>query len=565
MSMIHLLPALLLGMISSRVATVLPPEFNVRDYGATGDGKTLDTPAINKAIEAASAAGGGVVRLPAGTYLSFSIHLRSRVTLQLEAGCRLLAATPAEGFGAYDAAEPNEWGDKFLYQDFGHSHWHNSLLWGENLEDVTILGPGLIHGEGLRRAVELGRREGDHSFGPNNTPPPGSPPPALAQPVPGLGNKAIALKNCRNVVIRDLGILLGGHFALLASGVDGLTVENVRLDTNRDGLDIDSCRNVRIANCQVNAPNDDAIVLKSSFALGEVRACENITIVGCKVSGYDAGTVFDGTFGRTLERAPDRDGPTGRIKIGTESNGAFRKITIADCVFERSRGLALETVDGGIIEDVTVTNLTMREVTTAPIFLRLGNRARGPAGTPVGGIRRVRISGVVARDVDARHPILLAGLRGHPIEDVTLSDIQIFSRGGLTMDHVARQPAELVSPFFLRGGEPGTTGPREPQAVPEREKGYPEPSMFGLLPASAVYARHVRNFTLTNCTVTFAEPDSRTRVVLDDVAGVTLRNLAVPRPAEGPAFVLRGVRDFEISESPGVPDAKHENAEAREF
>src|SRR3712207_1005213 len=253
----------------------------------------------------------------------------------------------------------------------------------------------------------------------------------------GLGNKAIALKLSRNVTLRDFSVLMGGHFALLATGVDNLTIDNVKVDTNRDGFDIDACRNVRISNCSVNSPNDDAIVLKSSYALGFARATENVTITNCQVTGYDLGTFLDGTFRRTQERAPDLDGVTGRIKFGTESNGGFKSITISNCVFERSRGLAIETVDGGPIEDVVVTNVTMREVTTAPIFLRLGRRQRGPAGSPVSVLRRVEISNVVVSDADPRFASIIAGLPGHPVEDVPLSNIRILYRGGGTREQAA--------------------------------------------------------------------------------------------------------------------------------
>ena len=226
----------------------------------------------------------------------------------------------------------------------------------------------------------------------------------------GLGNKAIALKLSRNVTLRDFTMFMGGHFALLATGVDNLTIDNVKVDTNRDGFDIDACRNVRISNVSVNSPNDDAIVLKSSYGLGFARATENVTITNCQVTGYDLGTFLDGTFKRTQELAPDRDRVTGRIKFGTESNGGFKNITISNCVFDRSRGLAIETVDGGLIEDITVTNITMRDVTTAPLFLRLGNRARGPNNPPPGAIRRVEISNLV---VLRRRTALRLDHRGH--------------------------------------------------------------------------------------------------------------------------------------------------------
>jgi polygalacturonase len=545
--------------------------YNVRAFGATGDGKTLDTDAINRAIEAAAAAGGGTVQIPAGKYLSFSIRLKSHITLHLDPGCVLIAAAEAPGFGAYDPAEPNEWGDKFDYQNFGHSHFHNSLIWGDGLEDIAITGPGLINGKNLpRQNGDAGRgsgpggaRGGDFAGLPP-LPKAAPPPPSVGFSARGRGgNKSIALVNCRNVILRDFSVLQGGWFALLATGVDNLTVDNLKVDTNRDGFNFDSCRNVRVSNCTVNAINDDGICLKSSYALGTPRACENITITGCQVSGYDTGSFLDGTFKQTQEQAVDRDGPTGRIKFGTESNGGFKNITISNCVFDRCRGLALETVDGGTIEDVTITNIAMRNICNSPIFIRLGSRARGPDGTPVGAIRRVTISHVVASDVDARFPILIAGVPGHPVEDVRLSDIRIQYRGGLSLDDAAKQTAGIVNTFFIRG--PGLSGPRDPYNPPEQEKAYPEPSMFGLLPAYGVYARHARDLSLRDVDLSFAKDDTRPAIVLDDVAGAELDHATGEKAGGAPTAVLRNVSDFSVANSPGVQDRRLPRAEKESF
>jgi len=521
--------------------------FDVRAFGAKGDGVSLDSPAINAAIQAAAKAGGGTVVIPPGAYLCFSLRLCSRLQLRLEAGSRLIAAKPAPGLGQYDDPEPNIWGDLHQYQDFGHSHWHNSLLWGEGLEDLSITGSGLIEGAGLDKDASYA------ASGPNGTSNTGAAP-VMPPELIGVGNKSIALRECKRVLLRDFSMLKAGHFALLATGVDHLTIDNLRIDTNRDGLDIDGCRHVRVSNCSINTPNDDAIVLKTSYALGGLRNCENITITNCTVSGFDMGSMLDASFTRKGYEAPDKDGPTGRIKLGTESNGAFRNITISNCTFERSRGLALESVDGAIIEDVVVTGLAMRELCSSPIFLRLGNRARGPKGTPIGAIRRVKISQVSVSDSDGRFPILLAGLPGHPIEDLSISDVQVESRGGLSVQDVVDQSPRHVNAFFLKSDPSGVGGPREPLTVPERPAAYPEPSMFGLLPSSILYARHVTGITVRDLQVKLKAPDERPRMILNDATDICLERIKLPPTAQGRNLVLQGVQNLELNRVSGLPD-----------
>jgi hypothetical protein len=218
-------------------------------------------------------------------------------------------------------------------------------------------------------------------------------------------------------------------------------------------------------------------------------------------------------------------------------------------------------VDGSTIDGVTITNITMRNVSNAAIFLRIGNRARGPEGTPVGRIRRVSISHVIAEDVDARYPIIIAGLPGHPIEDVRLSDIRVFSRGGLNLDEAAKQPPTLVNTFFLRG--PGLADPRDPYLPPEQEKGYPEPSMFGLLPAYGIYVRHAQGLIFHDIELSFAADDTRPAIVLDDVAGAEFDHVRAMRAGGAPCFVLRGVTDFSVSNTLGVPDTRLPQADQK--
>src|SRR6266446_8368390 len=438
--------------------------YSVKAFGATGNGKTLDTPAINKAIEAAAAAGGGTVRFPAGNYLSVSIHLKSNIALYLDQGATLIAASPADGV-RYDPAEPNEWE---AYQDFGHSHWHNSLIWGENLSNVSILGPGMIWGKGLVRGGSQSRTQQQNDA--LNSARASEPKTPFGYPNPrdaveaGWGNKSISLKLCRNVIIRDVTILHGGHFAILATGVDNLTIDNLKIDTNRDGIDVDACKNVRISNCTVNSPFDDGICPKSSFALGYARATENVTI----------------------------------------------------------------------------SNITMRDVSNSPIFLRLGSRVRGPQGTPIGALRRVNINNVIAYNAEPRYASIISGIPGHDIEDLSLSNIRVYYKGGGTKAQAGLEP-------------------------PEKENDYPEPTMFGEIPAYGFFIRHVRGLEMSDVAVTYLKDDARSAFILSDAKAVDLRNIKARHGQGLPSFILKDSEDFSLQQSQPLPDTKLANVKRHQF
>ena len=482
-----LIPALFIG---SKFDTSV---YNIKNFGALGDGKTLDSPAINKAIDEAASKNGGTVYFPAGTYLSVSIHLKSNIALYLDQGATILAADPKNGY-KYDLPEENKWDE---YQDFGHTYFHNSLIWGENLENISILGPGLINGDGLVRGGSQSRTKEEQEALKGKAPNgreigPFGYPNARDNVESGWGNKAIALKLCRNVILKDFSILHGGHFAILATAADNLTLNNLKIDTDRDGMDIDCCKNVRVSDCFVNSPFDDGICLKSSFPLGYARATENVTITNCQVSGYDEGTMLDGTYKREYKKYSHHS-PTGRIKFGTESNGDFKNITISNCVFDYCRGLALETVDGSHLEDITINNITMRDIENSPIFIRLGRRMRGPAGVPVGELRRIIISNIVIYNA-APKSVLIVGLPEKDIEDVQLDNIKIYYKGGGTKEQSTIK-------------------------VPEDETGYPEPDNFGDTPAFGFFIRHIKNIKMSNIEVKYKEEDMRPPFILDDVKG----------------------------------------------
>ncbi|MDE6511312.1 MAG: right-handed parallel beta-helix repeat-containing protein, partial [Muribaculaceae bacterium] len=334
------------AFLSSAILSYAGGVFNVTDFGAKGDGKTLDSPAINAAIEAAVAEGGGQVFLPAGTFLSGSIRLKSNIELHLSPGCVILAS-PAE-MKAYDESE--EWGDFPQYQDGGHTFFHNSLIWAEGQENISITGSGMIDGEGLTKkdTERAGNLQGGSI---------------------GTGDKAIALKQCRRVTLRDFTVYRGGHFAVIMTGCDLSTLDNLTIDTNRDGIDIDCCKYMTVTNCKVNTPHDDAIVLKSSYALKKPVLCEHIAVTNCNVTGYKCGSLLDGTY------VPEKvNWVCGRFKLGTESNGGYRNITLSNSTFNYSSGLAFEEVDQGIMENITVSNITMSHVHHYPIYITTGCR-----------------------------------------------------------------------------------------------------------------------------------------------------------------------------------------------
>lgn len=499
--------------------------FNVRTYGATGDGKAVDTPAINRAIEAVAAVGGGTLLFPAGTYLCFTIHLRSNVDLYLSRGCTIVAADspkPGEATGyngfSYDAAELNTPWD--AYQDFGHSHWQNSLFVGVDIADFSILGPGLIHGKGLSRGSTPHQVFEGYSY--------------FAAEQPGVGNKAIALKNCHNVTLRDFSILKGGHFALLASGVDNLTLDNLRIDTDRDGFDIDCCRNVRVSNCTVNSPWDDGICPKSSYALGYARSTENVTISNCFVTGaYELGTVIGGTWKKFAHGNAPRNG---RIKCGTESNGGFRNISISNCVIEGSKGIAIETADGAIVEDIAISNITMRDIADAPLFLRLNRRNRGPKETMrPGSLQRVIISNIVSSNSAASTASIFSGIPKQAIEDVKLSNCY-FGHHGLEPSQDALKPF----PDWRT------------RQVPELEDAYPDPNRFGQTPCHGFFIRHLKNLELSNVEIAPINADPRPAFWLEDVDRADFFAISAPPQAN---FALRNVTNFRVFWSRAAEDA----------
>jgi polygalacturonase len=243
---------------------------------------------------------------------------------------------------------------------------------------------------------------------------------------------------------------------------------------------------------------------------------------------YEVGSVLEGTWKPlSPELSPLA---TGRIKCGTESNGGFKNITIANCVFDQCRGIALESVDGAACEDITITNISMRGITNCPIFLRLGRRMRGPAGAPVGSLKRILISGITSHGASPL-PSIIAGIDGHPVEDIQIRDMQLHQIGGGSPELAQRQP-------------------------PQEEANYPEPTMFGELPASGFFIRHARNIDMSGVEVSTTRADARAALWLQDVAGADFFRMRFP---PGTAYALDRVTNFRSFGCSSLSDVRLDN------
>lgn len=466
--------------------------FDVRDYGAIGDGATLDTKAIQSAIDACVQNGGGKVYLHSGSFLSGTIYLKSNVTLYIEAGAVLLGSTDLKDYPVTVSE----------YRSYTDNYTDKSLIYAEKAENISIAGSGVIDGQGGSPSFKFGRPSREYY---------------KQRPF------IIRVIECKNVAIRDVTIrnspMWVQHYLACDNVlIDGITVRS-KVNQNNDGIDIDACSNVRISNVDVDS-GDDAIVLKSTAD----RPCRNVTITNSVLSSY-----------------------ANALKMGTESNGGFQNITISNCTLydTRGSGIALELVDGGVFDQVSVSNITMDNVRSA-IFIRLGNRARpftakgpgGPTGTftveegsampGMGSMSNIIISNVQAIGV-SKVGCSITGLPGFPVENVTLENIRIRYEGGGSLEDAARE-------------------------VPERAEAYPGSGMFGTLPAYGFFVRHVKNVRFNRVDLEFADADRRPALVFDDVDGAVLDQFKAQRAAgiRYDVRLLDNVRNFSVLDSPGI-------------
>jgi Pectate lyase superfamily protein/Right handed beta helix region len=456
------------------------PRRSVRAHGARGDGKTGDTAAIQAAIDAA--APGGAVVFPPGDYVSGTLRLRSRLVVELAAGATLVASPDDRDFDPYEQLDYDSFADRET-TDFSFA-----LLQGRGVHHVAILGPGRIDGNRRSRG----------------------------------GPKPIALKQCRHVTIRDLTLDNAANYTISLLGCEHVDIRGVTIRNGyADGIDPDCCRHVRIAGCRVES-RDDAICLKGSLALGVRRSTENVVVTDCELVNVRNG-----------------------LKIGTETSGDFRNIVFRNCTMTGrseivqppqrldvrsfpSAGVSIQNVDGGRLEQVVVSGITMTGV-RAPLFVRLAERGWGQAVPAAGELTRITIDDVTATGAEWTSSIM--GLPGHAVADIALGNIRISGTGG--------GAAALIA-----------------QPVPLQRRRYPDAARFRHLPAYGLYCRHVRGLRLDRAWLTVETPDPRPALILDDVGEATVKDLVATASSIGaPVAWLRSARDC-VLDGVRAPEAR---------
>jgi hypothetical protein len=467
------------------------PLFNVRDYGAVGDGITLDTIAINTAIETCADQNGGIVYFPPGIYLSGSLHLKTNVTLFVDSQAVLRGT---RDMTKYDPREYNPWAE---YQDTSQSYCHRSLIWGENLSNVGILGTGIIDGNDAFESWPFINR----TF----------PPPLgwifstifyqINDTIFQRGAKPLALKSCINVFVKDITIIHAPDESIFIAGCDNVIIMGYRAQGARvDGIDLVCCHNVTITNCEIRSL-DDAIAIKSSYMLGFKRSCENITVKHSLLSTF-----------------------INAIKIGTESVGDFRNITYRNCIVLNSpnlpsyAGISIICVDGGVIDGVTASDITLFHV-NFPIFIRLGDSLRSPLNQSIGTIQNILIQNLTS----------IGGKKASSITAVPGSYV-----GGNIMFHNVT--------LICKGGGRRIFSYR---AMPERRESngvYPDPPYIlpGPPPAYAFFCRHVKGLSFIDVYLGFQRRDLRAALICEDIDGFLLSGFKAERvPFGAPSIIIR--------------------------
>ncbi|MFP5042902.1 glycoside hydrolase family 28 protein [Parasediminibacterium sp. JCM 36343] len=459
--------------------------FNVVDFGAIADGKTVNTAAMQKAIDAANKKG-GIVVVPKGVFLTGSIYLKSNVELNLQEGAVLLGSTSLK--------------------DYQKGRWY-ALLLAKNEKNISLTGKGIIDGQGAALAADVLRLVQEGSI---------IDPLSHNRPDEKNRPQIIEFTSCDNIRIKDITLKNAACWVEVYNKCSNLTIDNLTVEStaywNNDGMDIVDCDKVKISNCNINSA-DDGICLKSS---DPKELCQNVEITNCKL--------------RTSASA---------LKFGTPSQGGFKNIVARGLyVYDNYRtAIALEMVDGGVLQDIRITDVIAKNSGGA-LFIRLGQRkkekdpgvvknvyignikAEVPLSKPDSGYA---FEGHYKKGPHNAFPSVIAGLPGFTIDDITLENIEIDFSGA-------------------SGKEIAVLGLDKLKDIPEKEGDYPEYSMFGELPAWGFYIRHASGIKMKNVKLSYKEKDTRPAIVCDDVKGLDIDALTVKSMDELPVIYLNNVK-----------------------
>lgn len=457
----------------------------VTEFGAVADGQTLCTEAVQKAVDACHANGGGIVEFGAGVYVLSTIFLKDNVHIVIPEGAEILGS-----LNFYDFAQQEEI-DYPIYQDASHTYFDLSMFVGRNCENISITGKGKID----MRSVwdEDGVR---------------------GEAIKHRGPKCVALKECRNIEISGLEMVHVTDLAVYFAGCENVDVHGLKLYVYIDGVSPDNSKNVRIYDCDIEA-GDDAIVFKSSYTLNRIDICKDIKVWNCRLKSRCTA-----------------------VKFGTETNGGFENIDIENIDIRDTRitGIAIESVDGAVVDGVHIKNVKMKNV-NAPIFVHIGRRMRGPEGRAIGQIRNITLENITAEGPYEPYEIVAWNYFSYKAGDnyqypwvfgiaesfndtkagnTAESDWQMTSNiCGVAESHLENITLKNIH-LKLDGGVKTFNS-----NVPEEAQDYPEVYVYGrILPAKGIYFRHIDGLTVENVTVDTYRPDVREDLVFEKVEGL---------------------------------------------